>query len=102
MNRRLARAGYVYRCFDAHGCLLYIGAAVDVRARLVTHRRDQRWWRLVARVEAQRFATWQEAERDEKAAILREQPPLNVYGRGQTSPPQVDAVFRSHDLSGVR
>jgi predicted GIY-YIG superfamily endonuclease len=42
----------VYRCYDAAGRVIYIGATSDIRKRLKVHRRDSPWFSEVFAVES--------------------------------------------------
>jgi hypothetical protein len=71
----------VYRCFDANGCLLYIGSARIVAARLSAHKSRTGWWPEVASVRVQRFASVGEARGAEWLAIIAENPRCNLIPR---------------------
>lgn len=68
----------LYRLFDADGALLYIGIANDPKTRWSSHAGEKRWWGDVARKTLEWFATREEAESAEVAAIVGERPQYNV------------------------
>jgi hypothetical protein len=71
--------GYVYRCYDPQGALIYIGSTIDVNARLTVGHRTEAWWYdQVARVDSTEFPTIAAAVRAEAAAIRAELPRWNV------------------------
>lgn len=76
----------VYRCYDADGCLLYVGGTMgtDARARLTQHRYANRtrgksaWVSRLDHVEVDRYESWQEACLAEAALILALKPAANI------------------------
>ena len=74
--------GYVYRCFDKDGVLLYIGKTDRPWKRMVLHSRKSRWYDLVD------TSTWEEFKhcdllREEAHAIKMEHPIWNIqHNRG--------------------
>jgi len=70
----------LYRLYDEHGWLLYIGITIDTKRRLKEHHREP-WWPMVARrdIESLDYGG-QRAERAEIAAIRAELPLLNKTG----------------------
>lgn len=83
MNRRVleGRSAVLYRVFDASGALLYIGCTVDIKRRLKEHRKRSRlnWWPATARVDQTFYERHEDALREERRAIAREQPQHNVH-----------------------
>ncbi|BAL87188.1 hypothetical protein AMIS_19680 [Actinoplanes missouriensis 431] len=77
----------LYRFYDAHGILLYIGITGDAAARWSNHSRKKPWWPLVRRIEIEPYATRTEVEVTEKAAILAERPMCNVIHNRQRMQP---------------
>jgi hypothetical protein len=67
----------VYRCFDAEGRLLYIGASSSVKQRLRGHRQKSPWWSEVAEVAVDPPLPYDDAREAEKDAIVAEQPRHN-------------------------
>lgn len=72
------RQGVVYRCFSALGVLLYIGRTQDISGRLRDHRRVQPWWPEVAHIDLAFYDDDREADREERRAILAENPRHNI------------------------
>lgn len=70
----------VYRLFDEHGFLLYVGIAADVKARFAQHSKDKPWWPDVARWEVTWFRDRASAAAEEARAIVEEAPAYNVSG----------------------
>ncbi|MBP2581890.1 hypothetical protein J3A78_002368 [Streptomyces sp. PvR006] len=68
----------LYRLFDADGALLYVGIANNPRTRWSSHAGEKRWWGDVSRKTLEWFATREEAESAEVAAIVGERPRYNV------------------------
>lgn len=74
--------GFVYRCFDADGLLLYVGSTTkSVDSRIAAHQRDSSWWPSVAHVRVEEFAHGLAARAAEVRAIRTEHPIHNVRGR---------------------
>jgi excinuclease UvrABC nuclease subunit len=72
----------VYRLFDEHDELLYIGVANRPEERLSSHRGSKRWWREVARVDLAWHDDRAAAEEAEDLAIIAEAPRYNIMVRG--------------------
>lgn len=72
----------LYRFYDEHDTLLYIGISLSAAARASQHKATQPWWHEVARMDVEHLATddRREAERLERAAIAAEEPLYNVAG----------------------
>lgn len=73
----------VYRCYDAHGSLLYVGSTTNgASTRLAAHRKAA-WWPLMdsARTRVERFEHELQARAAELRAIRTEHPRFNVQGR---------------------
>ena len=68
----------LYRCFDAEGNLLYVGATKNVFQRIVEHKSQSYWSRYVTRVEIQHFDSRKEALAAEAVAITLENPKHNT------------------------
>lgn len=67
----------LYRVFDSSGELLYVGASINVAARLGRHAHLQTWWGDVARIDLEHFPTRAELLSAESAAIQIEGPKYN-------------------------
>jgi predicted GIY-YIG superfamily endonuclease len=68
----------VYRCFDADGRLLYIGATNSFDQRKWHHRARTPWWVDVVRISTESHLNRSEALSAERAAIWHENPVHNV------------------------
>lgn len=68
----------LYRCFDAEGNLLYVGATKNVFQRIADHQAHSYWFRHVTRVEIQHFDSRKEALAAEAMAITLENPKHNT------------------------
>lgn len=69
----------VYRFYDTDGSLLYVGVAVDPKARWYGHAQDKPWWPDVAVKEIEWFDGRSAAERAEIKAIQDERPRYNIH-----------------------
>ena len=70
--RHEAAENYVYRAFDEADRLLYIGCSLDVRKRLMAHRRESDWFRYCKTVRLAGPFRRSEAMRLEREAIETE------------------------------
>ncbi|KAB7832513.1 GIY-YIG nuclease family protein [Streptomyces mobaraensis] len=72
----------LYRLYDAHDTLLYVGIAGAPRRRWADHARDKgdAWWPEVVTKEVEWFDTRRAATKAELAAILSERPRHNAVG----------------------
>ena len=68
----------VYRAFNIHGVLLYVGSTTNPPQRIRGHMTTTRWWPEVVRIDMEPYATEQQARRAEAEAI-RDQP--GIYNR---------------------
>lgn len=68
----------LYRYFDRHGALIYVGITRRGIARNVEHNNSKEWWHYVARQEVEHFDTRAAALRAETDAIRTHQPPFNA------------------------
>jgi predicted GIY-YIG superfamily endonuclease len=69
---------YLYRLWDEHDRLLYVGISKSAMTRLVQHQGDKHWAHEIAKVTIESVATREEALRLEKLAIQNEEPVYNV------------------------
>lgn len=78
-QRRLSKfATDVYRVYDIHGQLLYVGASVNVFTRLRAHRQYAEWWPLAHEATVTRYENRRMARHVEAIAIREERPQFNV------------------------
>lgn len=68
----------LYRFFDFHGDLLYIGKTVNPRQRLSSHSKLKDWYIDVANVELETFPSEEELDKAEVSAIKSEKPKHNI------------------------
>lgn len=52
--------GHLYRFFNVHGGLLYVGSTIDIKQRTNQHKRKP-WWPEVANIKVETFDAWQDA-----------------------------------------
>lgn len=67
----------LYRCFDVHGQLLYVGVTCRYGGRMLDHQRSTPWWPQVARVGTEQFPSETAALAAERVAIQSERPVHN-------------------------
>lgn len=70
----------VYRLFDKHDNLLYVGISWEPRMRCQQHAKHSEWWHLVTLREIEWFPTREEAAAAERIAIRDENPRFNRKG----------------------
>lgn len=70
----------IYRVFDRHNRVIYIGSSYDPDARIKTHRSEQPWRAEIFRWETGWHQDWRSANAAEHAAIWREDPDHNFVG----------------------
>lgn len=76
----------LYRCYDVHGHLLYVGITDDPDSRLVAHEQHSHWFPSVYDVNETWLPTRADAELAERKAIGTEHPRHNVLHRTHPSP----------------
>lgn len=83
----------LYRFFDTHGALLYVGISEYPLVRMHQHRLSKTWWLEIASSRFEHFESREAALMAEAAAIRSERPRYNVVGRARPSPlPEPKAV----------
>ena len=86
----LDKPTHLYRAYDHVGTLLYVGISLNTLNRVSQHRTDASpWFPNMARLEMQAFASREEAEAAERAAIRSEKPRHNIC-HNYTPPPPLD------------
>lgn len=71
----------VYRAYNDHGKLLYVGVTKNIHQRMNQHKTLKSvWFGQMERVEIQRYATPEEAGAIEYQAIANEKPQYNRMG----------------------
>lgn len=68
----------LYRHYDKDGVLLYVGISLSSTYRFSQHKTNSEWFKLVTRIEIERFKTRKEAVKAEEQAIKDEHPKYNV------------------------
>ena len=68
----------LYRFFNWHGELLYVGITLDPGSRFKAHRKDKPWWTQVNSITLEHFPDRASVERAEIEAIKAEKPIHNV------------------------
>lgn len=93
----------VYRLYDEHGSLLYIGRSRTPDARIAAHRRTNYGWQsAIARWEVEWFGHTSTARRHAEAAVLAERPPNWDAALDPGRRPSRPAwVYRLYDADGV-
>lgn len=67
----------VYRYYDEHGILIYVGITSRGMQRNREHNATKEWWHLVTSQEVEHFETRHEAEAKERSLIRKHLPPFN-------------------------
>ena len=83
----------LYRSFDEHGALLYVGISHSAMHRLSQHRAKSIWHKQCVHVELEHFDSRKKASEAEKIAIERELPMFNIQGK-------VNQKKKSKNLNG--
>lgn len=68
----------LYRYYDSHGVLIYIGITGRGMARNAEHNADKDWWPYVASQSVEHFETRNEALAQERRLIGKHLPPFNT------------------------
>jgi len=102
-------ASAVYRLYDAHGDLLYIGVTDNLKGRFNQHRQERPWWGEVARKTAAWYASRADALAAGAHAIASESPRHNGHAGVRSLRPVPEAaempewltVTQAASLAGV-
>lgn len=73
----------LYRHFDKHGALLYVGISLSAIQRLGQHRENSDWFAEIARQEIEHYSSRELALEAERQAIKSEKPRHNIQHREQ-------------------
>lgn len=76
----------LYRHFDIHGQLLYIGISISAVNRLGQHKVNSHWFNAIQRIEVQKFKTREDAAAAEIIAIQTEHPLHNIQWKVEAIP----------------
>lgn len=71
------RSHTLYRAYNKHGHLLYVGISVRPDTRFSQHRMSSTWWREVTRIDIEHCRDKLSAIEAEKRAVLQEDPIFN-------------------------
>ncbi|MGW5477640.1 hypothetical protein [Streptomyces sp. NPDC004008] len=88
----------LYRLFDGHDQLLYVGITFNPRDRWLAHSATKGWWKQVARREVEWWDTRLDAEVAESKAIRDERPLYNIAGAEGPSVPVPHRVPRARGV----
>lgn len=69
----------MYRHYDSEDNLLYIGISINAVNRLNQHQKHSNWYKLIAKMTIENYASREELEKAEVVAIQEENPAHNVY-----------------------
>lgn len=75
---RLTMRTDLYRHFDEHGNLLYVGISVTAVVRFSQHRVSAQWYDAIRTMTIEKFNTREEAYKAEQLAIENEKPLFNI------------------------
>lgn len=67
----------LYRMYDAHGALLYVGLTTEPKSRIRAHEHDKQWWPQVATISLEHFPSKSELRSAERRAVETERPLYN-------------------------
>ena len=91
----------LYRLYDQHGNLLYVGVTQSLIARMGQHRLTARWYRDVVRIDVQHFDDRAEAMAAETAAIQTESPRYNINDTSRVFAWDGSRLKRARVLAGL-
>lgn len=77
---------YLYRLFDSHNRLLYVGCSSNLPARFASHGRDKAWWPQVTHHTSSGPYNLKDGRFLEMRAIRREHPAYNVQHNPSPAP----------------
>jgi predicted GIY-YIG superfamily endonuclease len=75
------KSTYLYRCYDRHAVLLYVGITVNPDQRMRSHTFDKFWWGDVVKTTYMAFKTREQALWAEWAVITTCHPLYNVMSQ---------------------
>lgn len=73
-----AACNLLYRIYDPHGTLLYIGSTTNPAVRFQEHQHHQPWWDEASEIKLCRYATYAEMLEAEADSIRSENPRYNI------------------------
>lgn len=68
----------LYQIYDEDGGLLYVGASTNIFYRMHNHSVTQPWWDEAAKIELERFDTFEELMDAERETIFWREPRYNI------------------------
>ncbi len=85
---------FLYRCFDAKGKLLYIGASINPLARAYGHALNSPWFKKAAHITLVHLDISKDAVNIvEREAIHSEQPKHNVFHKSLSAQPKANLEY---------
>lgn len=78
----------LYRFFDRHGVLLYVGLTMDPGSRWKAHSKGKAWWLDVHDIRIEHFSDRASVEAAERQAIRTEKPLHNIQHAKHNTPPR--------------
>ena len=92
---------FLYRYWDACGCLLYVGITGDFHSRDGSHERSSPWYYLATRHKVEELPSEPEAREAELTAIRSEHPVFNAAGRPRVTQTTLILEYaRAHAVAG--
>ena len=79
----MIQSNSVYRYFDAHGVMVYVGITHHGLVRNRQHNAEKAWWVFVHRQEVEHYDSREAAHAREIELIQRHRPPFNVMHNHQ-------------------
>jgi predicted GIY-YIG superfamily endonuclease len=89
----------LYRHYDSQDNLLYVGISKSAINRLSQHFRTAEWFKDIARISVENFATREEALEAEKLAIKTEYPWYNKTHNTEVIEPNVSFVYQASNTN---
>jgi hypothetical protein len=86
----------LYRHYDDHGTLLYVGISLCAIGRLAQHKQGARWFEFIAKIEVEWFDTREEAEAAERLAIQTLGPVFNNLHRNHEAQARTIGSINEH------
>ncbi len=71
----------VYRAYDKGGELLYVGCSIDIKTRIMAHKRTSEWHNYMDRISLRFYHSNVIASLEERHAIRTENPKFNIKCR---------------------
>lgn len=91
----------LYRLYDSHGDLLYVGIADNWPVRMKQHQADKAWWGEVASTKFDHFTDRASAEAAEREAIRQGEPRFNIIHNAWATRGQAHTVELNGKTNGI-